>query len=310
MFQLRELGLPRHAVQARAAAGWLRQVHQGVYAVGHLAFARDAREHAAVLACGPHALLSHRSAAARLGLLRSSSARIEVTAPRSRRPQDGIVVHRSRRIGPDDHAVADRIPVTSIARTVVDLADVEGDRRLCAALEALERRNELDLRAIEATLERLPGRRGRRRLLRALALHEPETGFTRSRLERRFLRLCADHGLPIPAANLWVGDQELDFLWSDALLGVELDTRAFHATARAFDRDRRRDRRMATRSIHVIRVTPRDLHDEATLAAELKEIRAERLLLLAGRRSSSAGAYRRSSAAAAALSPERTAPSM
>jgi predicted transcriptional regulator of viral defense system len=293
MFQLRELGVPRHVVEARIGARWLRQVHQGVYAVGHLALARDAREHAAVLACGPHALLSHRSVAARLGILRTSSPRIEVTAPRSRRPQAGILVHRSRLIHPDDRTRADGIPVTSVARTVVDLADVESDRRLGAALNELERRNELDLAAIHATLERLSGRRGRRRLLRVLATHEPETAFTRSRLERRFLHLCAAHGLPVPAANLWIGDQELDFYWSDALLGVELDTRAFHATAHAFDNDRRRDRRMATRSIHIIRITPRDLRDEAALAAELRQIRVERLRLLAG--------YMRSSAAAAAL---------
>jgi hypothetical protein len=206
-------------------------------------------------------------------LIRSGSPRIEVTAPRGRRPRGGITVHRSRLIHPDDRAVVDCIPVTSVARTLVDLADVLSEPRLADALKEAEVLRLFDLTALEATLGRLPGRRGRHRLGRVLAEYSPEPRFTRTQIERRFLRLCAKHDLPLPDVNLWIAGHEVDFYWPG-------------------DRDRRR--RDPPDAPRVPRGSPprpqargarhpgqprqrRDLLDDAALGSELRQIRAERL---------------------------------
>jgi very-short-patch-repair endonuclease len=275
--QLRALGLTARGIEVRLRARRLFRLHRGVYAVGHTALTSPGRDLAAVLACGPGALLSHRSAARRWGLLRSSSPRIEVTAPRARKPRPGIVVHRSRSLVPDDAATVDGIPVTGVARTLVDLAEVVDAGRLERALNEAEVLQLFDLDALLATLERLHGRRGARRVRRALAAYIPEPRFTRGEAERRFLRLCSEHGLPAPETNTWIGEQEVDAYWPDARLAVEVDSRIYHATSRAFEEDRRRDRGLAALGIQVNRVTWRDMRDGARLAAELGAIRARRL---------------------------------
>ena len=130
--QLRALGLSSQAVYRRLQKRCLIRLHPGVYAVGHLALSSRWRDFAAVLACGPDALLSHRSAADLWGIRRTSSPRIEVTAPRGRKGPAGITVHRSRVVHFDDRTAVDAIAVTSVARTLADLADV-------LSLPALER---------------------------------------------------------------------------------------------------------------------------------------------------------------------------
>lgn len=133
-----------------------------------------------------------------------------------------------------------------------------------------------DLTEIEATLRRLPGRKGRHRLGRVLAAYTEDPGYTRSKAERLFLRICAQHGLPTPA-RISVAGYELDFYWADARLAVETDGGTFHRTRRAFHEDRRRDRRLAAVGIQVARVPWLDLQgDGSDLAAELRAIRAER----------------------------------
>jgi very-short-patch-repair endonuclease len=273
--QLYDVGLDKHAVARRVAAGWLHRLYPRVYAVGHLALTARSRQLAAVFAYWPGALLSHRSAAALWGVLRQAS-RIEVTAPRACRPRRGIVLHRSRVIDDEDRAVVDAIPVTSVARTLVDLAEGP-ERYLAAAVREAEVRQLFDLRAVDRTLERLPGRRGQDVLQRALAAYRPDSAFTRSGAERRFLEICRDHGLPIPQANVWIAEFEVDFYWPDARLAVELDSPTFHMTVHAFHADRRRDRVLAARGIQVVRVTLDDLERPAELARELRRIRARRL---------------------------------
>jgi hypothetical protein len=275
--QLLELGLTRRAVEVRLRLGRLVQVHRSVYAVGHVALTPRARDLAAVLACGPQALLSHRSAATSWQLLRSTGRRIEVTAPRGRKPHPGITLHRSRLIHLDDRAAVDGIPTTSVARTLVDLADVLSENRLADAVNEAEVQGLFDLAGLEATLERLRGRRGRHRLRRVVAAYRYEPAFTRSRAERRFLELCLEHGLPRPSTCIFVAGHEVDAYWPDARLAIEFDGEAFHRTRRAFHEDRRRDRRLAALGIQVNRVTWPDLHDGASLAAELRAIRAQRL---------------------------------
>ena len=110
----------------------------------------------------------------------------------------------------------------------------------------------------------------RRRLRRVLAGYKPEPRFTRSELERQFLDVCERHGLPLPQTNLWIGGQEVDAFWDAARLAIELDSVAFHGTRRAFHEDRRRDRALAGLGIQVLRVTSRDLADDARLACRAR----------------------------------------
>jgi hypothetical protein len=223
-------------------------------------------------------LLSHRSAGDLWGLLPTASPRIEVTAPRSRKPRAGLLVHRSRLIHPDDVADLYAIPVTSVARTIVDLADVVAVARLARAVRQAEILRLFDLAAIERVVERLPRRRGRGRLALVLAAYTPDKAFTRSGEERRFLRMCERYGLPRPQANLWVHEQEVDFYWPDARLAIELDGGPWHQTVSAFHEDRARDRALGRYGIQVNRVTSEDLKRPAALSRELKKIRAARLL--------------------------------
>ncbi|MDX6555928.1 MAG: hypothetical protein QOD86_2123 [Miltoncostaeaceae bacterium] len=269
--QLAALGITKDSVRRRVERGRLVRLHEGVFAVGHAALTLDARRLAAVLAYGREALLSHRAAAELWGLL-PSSPQFEVTVPHARRSREGIVAHRSRTIGGPDRAVVRAIPVTSVARTLVDLADVLDERRLAKAVHQAEVLRIFDLRALEEALVRVPGRRGRHRLGQALAAYKPEPRFTRSRAERRLLSVCRRHGLPAPQTNLWIGEHEVDAYWADARVALEVDGAETHDTRRAFHEDRRRDRFLATEGIQVVRVTWRDLDDGAGLARDLEAI--------------------------------------
>jgi very-short-patch-repair endonuclease len=271
--QLNAAGLTHREITTRVRTGRLHRLYRGVYAVGHVALTPRSRELAAVLACGPDALLSHRSAAALWGLLRSVPRRIEVTAPRSRGSRAGFVVHSSRRLHPDDRELVDAIPVTSVARTLVDLAEVLAEPRLADAVHEAEVKRLFDLRALEAALARLPGRAGGPRLRRVLAAYERRP-FTRSEAERRLLALCRNQGVPRPRVNNLVEGYELDFYWPEARLAVEVDGAAVHDTRRAFREDRRRDRALATKGIQVLRVPPGDLGER--FAAELRAVLARR----------------------------------
>jgi Protein of unknown function (DUF559) len=215
---------------------------------------------AAVLACGPTALLSHRDAAAHWGLIRSSSPRIDVTTARRCRRRPGITLHRSRRIHPEDRRIEDGIPVTSVARTLLDLAEVVWPRQLDRAVEEAVRHGLLDLRAMNRLIARSHGRHGLPPIRQVLAQYRPPP-FTRSELERRFFDLCRRAGLPEPSANLWIAGGEADMSWPDQRLVVELDTRRYHGTPAAFERDRLRDATLQLAGYRVLRITDRRLAD-------------------------------------------------
>jgi very-short-patch-repair endonuclease len=253
--QLRALGLTRHRVEARIAARRLRRLHRGVYAVGHDALTWSAHLIAAVFACGAGALASHRAAGAVHGLLRAE--RIEVTARPGCKPKVGITIHHSRRIQGEDRAVIDAIPVTSVARTLVDLADVLSEERLAKAIHRAETLRVFDLDALERAV--VPGRRGRHRLLRVLAEYHPEPHLLRSEAERRLKELCSSHSLPQPQFNVNLHGYEVDAYWPEAALILEFDGAATHRTTRAFHEDRRRDRALAAQGVQSIRVTWPDL---------------------------------------------------
>ena len=152
--------------------------------------------------------------------------------------------------------------MTSVERTLLDLAEAVPER-LDRALEAAERLGLFDLRQIEALMDRSHGRRGLPILDAALrTYHDP--GFTRSELERAFLRFCRDAGLPAPSTNVWIEDAacEVDVVWQEASVAVELDSRSFHSTRAAFERDRRRDAALQVAGYRVLRVTYRWLEGD------------------------------------------------
>jgi very-short-patch-repair endonuclease len=266
--QLKAVGLSDRAIERRIQAGWLVRLYRGVYAVGHTALTTHSHLIAAVYACGPEALASHRAAGWLWGILRGSQP-IEVTAPRSRESRKEFVVHRSRGIAEEDRAVIDGIPVTSLARTIVDLADDLPEKRLDDAVNEAEIQRRFDLKAVNRVLERLPGRKGRHKLNRVLTAYRDVQPFTRSRAERLVFAMCRQHGLPTPQVNTWLGSEEVDFYWPKQGLVLEFDGGA-HRTTRAFYTDRERDRSLAARGIHVVRATDRD--DPEKLAGQLRSI--------------------------------------
>jgi very-short-patch-repair endonuclease len=270
--QLIEAGLTREGVRRRVEAKRLHRLHRGVYAVGHQSLTWRSRLIAAVYACGSTAVASHRAAGALHGLL--SSQRIEVSAPRGCKPKPGIAIHRPRPIGAEDRTDVDGIPVTTVARTLVDLADVLDGERLAKAVHQAEILRVFDLQALEAAERRAGKRQGRHRLARVLAAYQPEPQFLRSEAERMLKRLCEYHSLPQPQFNVWIESHEVDAYWPKANLALEVDGAATHRTGWAFREDRRRDRALAREGIQVVRATWRDLHDG--LADELEEILARR----------------------------------
>jgi len=260
--QLIELGLGPDAVQHRVDRARLHRVHIGAYAVGHRLLSGHGRWMAAVLSCGPAAMLSYRCAAALWCLLPTNSRRLDVTVPGgSRRGPAGVAVHRARRLDPEDRGEHDGIPVTSVARTLLDLAGVVDRRRLQSALEAAERLRLFDLAALDRTIKRGRTRPGARMLREALGEYR-DPPFTRSELERRFLGLCRAAGLPAPSVNTWVAGGEADMAWPDQRVVVELDSHTFHATGAAFERDRRRDAALQLAGYTALRVTDRRLARE------------------------------------------------
>jgi predicted transcriptional regulator of viral defense system len=234
--ELIDLGLSLSGVNRWLAEGSLHPVYRGVYAVGHPLLTEFGRWLAAVKACGRGAVLSHISAAALWDLIRSSSPIIHVTTPNRRSPR-GIRVHRVRRVHEDDVAVIDGIPVTSVARTLLDLADVFPARRLIRAIEQAERLQIFDLRAVERLMARSGGRRTNA-LGTAIAAVTGEPPRVNSDWERDLLDFCDDHCIPRPELNVLVEGYEVDALWRAQRVVVELDSWAFHRSRRAFEADR------------------------------------------------------------------------
>ncbi len=201
---------------------------------------------AAVLACGPDAVLSHRSAAYLWGLVDSWEEPIDVTAPNRRgRSPDAVAAHRDGSLQPIDKTTLYGIPCTSVARTVLDFAGVAQDwevRKVIAQAEVLGIFDRLKMRAL---LRRSRRRRGVARLRLILDTIHPQTERTRSELERLFLGMCAKRDVPEPEVNVWLPTPDgkryqADFLWRGSKLIVEADSRRFHDTDSAFVSDRKR----------------------------------------------------------------------
>jgi predicted transcriptional regulator of viral defense system len=256
--QLVEVGLTKSAIAKRAGRGRLHRVHRGVYSLGHDGLDDEARWMAAVLACGHGAVLSHGAAAVHWGLLRPLGGPIDVTVPHhnGRRRRAGLRIHRCATLGaplstnglPMRPAalttVHDRIPVTTVARTLEDIRSTLAPRLVRRAIRQAEF---LDL-----------------------ALGEIKTDRTRSELERYFLRLCRDWGLPQPEVNVLIEGMTVDFLWRDVRVIVETDSYATHGGTVAFEDDRQRELRLRRLGYSVHRYSERQLELEpATVAVDL-----------------------------------------
>jgi very-short-patch-repair endonuclease len=212
---------------------------------------------AAVLACGPDAALSHASAAALWGMRRGEPTVIDVTARRTGRKRPGIRIHRPRR--PAETTTHDRIRVTTPARTILDMAAILTASRLEALLNQAEIRELTHYPALDALARANPGHRGAAKLQRTLSSYHAGSDIDRSDLEILFAETCRAHDLPTPRINQPVAGKEVDFLFADERLIVEVDSWRYHKTRRAFEDDRARDVLTTAAGYRTLRFTDRQL---------------------------------------------------
>jgi very-short-patch-repair endonuclease len=261
--QLVARGLGPDAIDRMIRSGRLVVLHRSVYQVGPLPLARAA-EAGAVLRCGPASRISHASAAALHSL--PDAARpprdVEVTMPRRRyRRISGVRIHRVRDLRPDEVTTVDGIPVTTPARTLIDIAEMPGAARMVEQAFATALRKGLVTRAeMHRMVERHPRHRGVP-LLRQLLDAKEEPAFTRSQAEEKLLGIVRRAKLPRPELNAMVLGHEVDFLWRRESLIAEVDGYAFHGSPRAFAEDRRRDVELVVAGYRVLRFSWADLTD-------------------------------------------------
>jgi very-short-patch-repair endonuclease len=256
-------GVGRGAIAHRLSTGALCRVLLGVFSLGHEPLAPLALETAVVLWIGRDCVISHTSAASIWGLVPGSDT-VDVTVlGRDVRARPGVRTRRVRDLDPRDVRLRERLPVTSPARTLIDLAaTVPASARERALAEAqVQRLIRAEASDLAAAMSRVPGRAGLASLRRVLEA-EGRSGATRSDAERRLRKLLADVQLPRPETNIELGGYEVDFLWRPKRLVIEVDGHQFHGHRRAFERDRKRDQALVASGYRVIRVTWRQLVDE------------------------------------------------
>lgn len=272
-WQLLELGLTDDAIAYRLRIGRLHRVYPGVYAVGHLRPDPRDRAHAAVLACGPGAVLSHSSAAALWGFAKQWVEPFEVAVEAHRRPKQ-IVTHRLRAMVAADKTVQEGIPVTTPARTVLDHVPSVPDRRLQRFLnDAL---NSLFL--TEGALAEVLERNSLHPATKSLSRFVTETpGRTRSPLEDLFVDFIIRFGLPMPELNFPINGRVLDGYYRDEGLIIELDGHDSHRHRTTFELDREKDAEALAAGLSTVRITEQRLeHAPEHEAARLRAILAAR----------------------------------
>jgi very-short-patch-repair endonuclease len=253
--QLMEAGLPAHIVDYRVRVNRLVSVHRGVYRATPLV-GPWAREMAAVLACGPGSLVSHRSAAALWELLPKNPGRPVDVLVRDRRPAriPGIRSRMTDGLQADEMTTEHGIRLTTPLRTIVDLAGVTTLRTLEQTIARADRAGLLncnDLLSFMGQRRRRPGAPA----LRALLDPAAKPSMTRSEAEHKLLTLVRHASLPLPEANASVQGFEVDFLWRGRGLIAEVDGFHFHSSRAAFERDRRRDAILTAAGFRVVRFT-------------------------------------------------------
>jgi hypothetical protein len=225
---------------------------------------------AAVLACGPGAILSHRAAAALWGI--RGGSRIEVTLPRGRRPRKRIHQHWAN-LPADETTPHDRIPTTTVPRTLLDLSAVVQRDELRSAVRQAEQLRLTDRLWLGDLIQRYPRKPGTPILKAVVQEAQRVLSIVRSELEERFQAFLLDAGLPLPTTNALIEGMEVDCVWPAERLIVELDGRGVHDTTDSFEQDRARDRRLEAAGWRVVRVTWRQLRDApAELEADLRAL--------------------------------------
>jgi very-short-patch-repair endonuclease len=258
--QLLERGLTEKAIAHRLRVGRLHRLWRGVYAVGRPEVSQRGWWMAAVLSCGPRALLSHRSAAALWGIVMGSTEKeIEVVVPGElRRRRQGIRLRRRADLSPEHRREVAGIPVTDPVSTLVDLASCVVEWRVEKAINDADRLGLIGVEALRAELPSLPPRPGMaclRRLLGCEAL--TDTG-----LERGFLDIVRGAGLSMPTTQTWVNGYRVDFYWPDLELIVETDGWRHHRTPAEQTTDRRRDQAHAKAGMTTLRFAERQVRHE------------------------------------------------
>jgi very-short-patch-repair endonuclease len=272
--QLVTCGMTPTQIGDRVARGQLQRLWRGVYAWGHRELRPEGSLIAAVLACGNGAVVGYRSATAHWELLRIRPAAIDVVVrgagTRAQRP--GIRLHCVRRLDPEDVTVKDGVPITTPAKTLVDLGAVVSDRLLERAYEQAQVLRLVEPGEVEAALTRSNGRKTR--ALRRLASRERRTStITRSELEERFLALVRRGGLPEPEVNARLAGYEVDFLWRARRRVIEVDGHTYHSTRQATTRDRRKDDDLEAAGYGVTRFTADQiLHDPEDTLERAKRV--------------------------------------
>jgi very-short-patch-repair endonuclease len=236
--QLLNLHLGIDLIRARVESGRLVPLHHGVFALGHGRLTRRGEWMAAVLACGPGAVLSHGSAADLWGI-RGSRGPIEVTRVSGHRRPHGVRLHQTRWLPPEQRVIEAGIPVTSLERVMLDIAGGLDDRQLERALVEADRRG-LRWAELRRILDATTGRKGQGRLGRLVDEVDPRAVETRSPTEIDFLALCRKARLPLPQVNVLVEGLLVDFLWPGSRVIVETDSYTFHGDRPAFERDHER----------------------------------------------------------------------
>ena len=287
VWQLAELGFTRDMVRRRVECGRLYRQLRGVCSLTPR-IAPVGRMMAAALAHGASAVLSHRAAAAVWDLGPWPTGVVDVTVAGGGKRRKGVRLHRAR----VDRVVKDGFPVTTVSRTLVDLAGVLPFGRLRDAFERAERLGLLDVRRVG---EAMPGRRGARKI-RAILTEYAEPEPTKSELERAFRQLCENYGIPLPSQNVSLLGYEVDALWEDGKTVVELDGWEWHRTKRSFQEDRRKAAALEAAGYRVLRFTWMQVSREPQAVAA------------AINRPSRARAARREGSSASRRSPSRSSP--
>jgi very-short-patch-repair endonuclease len=269
--QLSELGLGRRAIDHRIEVARLYPVHRGVYAVvGRRLLTRHGFWMAAVLACAPRAWVSYRGGAALWGV--RGGSRIEVTVPRGRKARPGIQLHWAE-LPDDEVTVHQGIPTTGIHRTLLDLSAVVQPHELRRAMRQAHQLRLHDRLSLKELVERYPRRPGVPMLRALIEEASRGLGITRSELEDAFQDLLLSAGLSRPETNVLIENKWVDCAWPAQRLIVELDGRDWHDTPEAFEEDRAVDRRLEAAGWRVVRVTWRQLIDDAAeLEADLRRL--------------------------------------
>jgi very-short-patch-repair endonuclease len=275
--QLLEIGEKEKGIDHRLAVGRLHLLHHGVYAVGHRVVSREGRWLAAVLATGSGAVLSHWSAAALWMIRPNARSLVDVTTSHKSRSWDRIKRHH-KALPADEVTVRDGIPVTSVPRTIFDLAATEDVDAIASMLRESEHRNLSDRLSLPHLVERYPGHRGVKKIRLAVQrITEEPSGRKRSKLEERFASFLRRHHLPFPRFNDWivfgVKRYQVDCHWPGTGQIVELDGWEGHGTKSAFRDDRERDRRLRVAGYSVTRLTWNQLRDEPEqIATDLRRL--------------------------------------